>query len=289
MRSVLPSRWKGANILSLSASGTPGPQSITRSSILPLRALAVTSGGAPAGEYRSALAVRFAMTRSMTGGSATTLGSPGGRSTRTVRPDGPRPVSEHVMISSRSAGRGNTDRAPACSRVTSSRVAARRDSTPRDSSAVASSSSWSAAVSCRSGERRQLTAAAAAASGDRRSWLTAASRAARIRSASAIGPAAPAVAAARARPGSARVCAVSSEDTATEGAFMSVPSRTAHLSCGVVLPQRRAPRGASHPYSHWPWAVRGQAGSRSEPSAPGLRVALGRLAGGGWWCLAGRP
>jgi hypothetical protein len=87
--SVLPSRWKGANILSLSASGTPGPQSITRSSILPPRALAVTSGGAPAGEYRSALAVRFAMTRSMTGGSATTLGSPGGRSTRTLRPDGP--------------------------------------------------------------------------------------------------------------------------------------------------------------------------------------------------------
>jgi hypothetical protein len=28
--SVLPSRWKGVNILSLSASGTPGPQSITR-------------------------------------------------------------------------------------------------------------------------------------------------------------------------------------------------------------------------------------------------------------------
>jgi hypothetical protein len=42
--SVLPSRWKGANILSLSDSGTPGPQSITRSSIRPLRALAITSG-----------------------------------------------------------------------------------------------------------------------------------------------------------------------------------------------------------------------------------------------------
>ena len=43
--SVSPSRWKGANILSLSASGTPGPQSITRSSIRPLLALAVSSGG----------------------------------------------------------------------------------------------------------------------------------------------------------------------------------------------------------------------------------------------------
>jgi hypothetical protein len=42
---VSPSRWKGANILSLSASGTPGPQSITRSSIRPLLALAVSSGG----------------------------------------------------------------------------------------------------------------------------------------------------------------------------------------------------------------------------------------------------
>jgi hypothetical protein len=47
--SVSPSRWKGANILSLSASGTPGPQSMTRSSIRPLRALAVSSGGDPAG------------------------------------------------------------------------------------------------------------------------------------------------------------------------------------------------------------------------------------------------
>ena len=57
---VLPvslSRWNGANIVSLSASGTPGPQSITRASIRPLRARAVSSGGDPAGGYRSALAV----------------------------------------------------------------------------------------------------------------------------------------------------------------------------------------------------------------------------------------
>src|SRR5882724_11678028 len=33
---------------------------------------------------------------------------------------------------------------------------------------------------------------------------------------------------------------------------MSVPSRTAYVSCGVVLPQRRAPEGASHPWNHWP-------------------------------------
>jgi hypothetical protein len=45
------------------------------------------------------------------------------------------------MISSRSAGRGNTGSAPACSRLTSSKLASRRVSRSRDSSAVARSSS----------------------------------------------------------------------------------------------------------------------------------------------------
>ena len=66
---VPPSRWKGTNIRSLSASGTPGPRSTTRSSPRSPRALAVSSGGNPPGEYRSALAVTFAMTRSMITGS----------------------------------------------------------------------------------------------------------------------------------------------------------------------------------------------------------------------------
>ena len=211
---------------------------------------------------------------------------------------------------------------------------------PRDSSAVASSSSWSAAVSCRSGERRQLTAAAAAASGDRRSWLTAASRAARIRSASAIGPAAPAVAAARApcslrratrwarKPATA--AARNASTSAVTGARVNRSAMTAMLShanplnsrarrglrtclrgvlrghrdgggvhvgafaygpfelrCGLASASRS--KGRVAPVKSLARAVRGQAGSRSEPSAPGLRVALGRLAGGGWWCPAGRP
>ena len=66
----------------------------------------------------------------------------------------------------------------------------RRSSRSRDSSAVASSSARSSA---RPGRRRgcagSSTAALAEASGVRRSWLTAASRAVRIRSASASGPA----------------------------------------------------------------------------------------------------
>jgi len=87
--------------------GTPGPRSATRSSTRPPRARAVSSGGAPSGEYRSALPIRFAMTRSMSGGSAITAGSPDGRFTRTALLWDPRPASARTMISSKSAGRGN--------------------------------------------------------------------------------------------------------------------------------------------------------------------------------------
>ena len=65
--------------------GTPGPWSTTRRTIPVSRALAVNSGGDPAGEYRSASAVTFAMTRSMIGGSAMTRGRPGGMRTMTAR------------------------------------------------------------------------------------------------------------------------------------------------------------------------------------------------------------
>jgi hypothetical protein len=67
------------------------------------------------------------------------------------------------------AGRGNTDSFPTCSRLVSSRSAARRASLSRDASAAASSSPRSSAVSGTSVERSPLTAAFAAASGLRRS------------------------------------------------------------------------------------------------------------------------
>jgi hypothetical protein len=107
------------------------------------------------------------------------------------------------MISPRSAGLGNTGNAPACSRLTSSRLAIRWASWSRDSSAVASSSSRSSAVSGMSREHRQLTAACAAATGVRRSWLTAASNAVRIRSASATARPASVAAASRCCPSAA--------------------------------------------------------------------------------------
>ena len=100
-------------------------------------------------------------------------------------------------MSSSPTGRRNTDSAPACSRLMSSRLSTRWASRSSDSSAVASSSSRSSWLHCTSCERRLVTAALAEASGVRRSWLTAASSAVRIRSASAMGRAASASAASR--------------------------------------------------------------------------------------------
>jgi hypothetical protein len=87
----------------------PGPRSATRSSTRAPLTLAVSSGGDPVGEYRSASAVSVRDDPFPTGGSAITPASPGGRSTRTERAGGPRPASAHPMISCRSAERGNTD------------------------------------------------------------------------------------------------------------------------------------------------------------------------------------
>jgi len=52
------------------------------------------------------------MIRSMIGGSAMTWGRSGGKSTVTARAAGPKPSSEHAMISPRSAGLGNTGKRP---------------------------------------------------------------------------------------------------------------------------------------------------------------------------------
>ena len=111
-------------------------------------------------------------------------------STVIPRAAGSRLSSARDTISSRPAGRGNKDSAPACSLLMSSRLSTRWVSRSSDSSAVASSSSWSSAAQSTSADRRLVTAAFADASGVRRSWLTAASSAVRIRSAAAIGLAA---------------------------------------------------------------------------------------------------
>ena len=137
------------------------------------------------------------MTRSRMAGSTLISGSDSGMSTVMPRPAGSRLSSARDTISSSPDGRGNSDSAPACSLLMSSRFPTRCVSRSSDSSAVASSSSWSSAVQFTSGERRLVTAALADASGVRRSWLTAASSAVRIRSAAAIGLAASASAASR--------------------------------------------------------------------------------------------
>ncbi len=137
------------------------------------------------------------MTRSRMAGSTRTSGSESGMSTVTLAAGTPMSSSARATISSSPAGRGNTDSAPACSRLMSSRLSTRWASRSSDSSAVASSSSRSSSPHCTSSERRLVTAALAEASGVRRSWLTAASSAVRIRSASAMGRAASASAASR--------------------------------------------------------------------------------------------
>ncbi len=86
------------------------------------------------------------MTRSRMPGSTRTSGSESGMSTATAWPAGPRSSRARATISSSPAGRGNTDSAPACSRLMSSRLSTRWASRSSDSSAVASSSSRSSCV-----------------------------------------------------------------------------------------------------------------------------------------------
>ena len=145
--SVSPSRWNGTNIRSRSVSGMPGPRSTTRSS--------TRSPSALRGQQRRLARRGVAAARSrqvdddplQEGRVGTsTSGSDSGMSTVTTRPAGPRSSSAPGTISSSPAGRGNSDSAPACSRLMSSRLSTRRVSRSSDSSAVASSSSRSSAV-----------------------------------------------------------------------------------------------------------------------------------------------
>src|SRR5690348_8894231 len=240
--SVSPSRWNAVNTASRSRAGIPGPRSITLSSTRPPSALAVSRGGVPAGAYRSALPARLAITRSSSPGSASTSGSSSEISTVISRPASPRSSSARAVISARPAGRGNTDSAPAWSRLRSSRLSTSRVSRSSDSSAVASSSAWSSAPHRTSVERRLVTAALAEASGVRRSWLTAASSAVRIRSASAIGRAAAASAASRCCSSAVAAYAANAPRTRRSVAASGRP-RSASISVGVTVTSTSASCG----------------------------------------------
>src|SRR6266566_9352584 len=137
-----------------------------------------------------ALASRLTTTRSSSAGSASASGSPDEAASLMPRACAPRSARACATISSRLAGTACSDSAPACSLFMSSRLSTSLASWSIDSSAAARSSPDCFAVQVMSVERRLLTAALAAASGARRSWLTVASSAVRILSASAIGPAA---------------------------------------------------------------------------------------------------
>ena len=84
-----PSRWNGWKIWSQSASGTPGPQSMTRISTAAPRALAVICGGALAGLWRMAFCTRLAIARSSRAGSADTSGVSSGTRMITSYAGGP--------------------------------------------------------------------------------------------------------------------------------------------------------------------------------------------------------
>ncbi len=124
-------------------------------------------------------------------------GRSSGRSTTTGRPSGRRRRAPGPRPRRARSGRSSTASAPACSRLMSSRLSTSAASRSSDSSAVSSSSSRSSVDHSTSRLSRLVTAALADASGVRRSWLTAASSAVRIRSASASGAACAAVSASR--------------------------------------------------------------------------------------------
>nr|RZI37261.1 hypothetical protein BJQ95_00368 [Cryobacterium sp. SO1] len=186
--SVSPSRWNGTNTSSRRPAGMPGPWSMMRNCRVSAKRLADTRAGVPAGENRMALLSRFTTARCSRPGSASTGARSPGRSSCTV--SGPRPSSSRAgsTTSARSTGPSATASAPACSRLTSSRLVTREARVSRLSPAVSSSSVRSLSGRVMSVARSPLMAVVAAAKGRRRSWPTAASRALRIRSASASGP-----------------------------------------------------------------------------------------------------
>ena len=183
-----PSRWNGRKTRSRSVSGMPGPWSMTRSSTRPPWSLAVTSGGRSAGLNRSALPMTLTRIRSSRPGSA--------RDRRQVvgdaQADGTRPRAElverpgHGLLDA-DRGRGDAERAG----LQAAHVEQVGDQPGEPVERLVGGGQQLVAVVRRRTRPRRCagwsTAALAEASGVRRSWLTAASSAVRIRSASASG------------------------------------------------------------------------------------------------------
>src|SRR6476659_3877111 len=99
-----PSRWNGWKIWFQSASGIPGPQSMTRISTAMPRALAVICGGALAGLWRMAVCTRLAIARSSRAGSAETSGVSSGTRMITSYAAGPKLLTAAEMTSATSIG-----------------------------------------------------------------------------------------------------------------------------------------------------------------------------------------
>ena len=185
-----PSRWKGWKIRSRSSAATPGPRSMTRISTRPACALAASAGGPAGRAVPQGVGEQVGQDpfeeRGVGDDLRQGLGDVDGRR-RAHRARGRRAGAGRARPARPAAAL--TASAPACRRLMSSRFSISRVSWSSDSSAVASSSARSSSVHRTVRLRRLVTAALAEASGPRRSWLTAASRAVRIRSASAISPA----------------------------------------------------------------------------------------------------
>src|SRR3954447_228643 len=247
-----PRRWNGANSRSRSASGTPGPWSVTRSSTRSsARPAAPRSSAAPAvirtgpaGACRTALLTRFATTRSSRPGSARADGTSSGQSRATRRRS---PTSSHPSARPATAGRSVGPQAglttPACSRLMSNRLSTSALSRSADSSMVATSSARSSSVSCSSPVRSADDAALMPASGVRRSWLTAASRAVRMLWAAASRSASAACLANRPCCSATAACSANATSTRRSLAGSDRPaSRRARVSVtGTVSP---SPSGA---------------------------------------------
>lgn len=77
-------RWKGSKMCSFSASGTPGPQSTTRSSTRSCRLLAEARTGMSAGLYSTAFSTMLASMRSSRPRSTATIGRVSGMSSSTL-------------------------------------------------------------------------------------------------------------------------------------------------------------------------------------------------------------
>ena len=270
--SVSPRRWNGRNTAPRRSTGIPGPRSTTRSSTRSWNELAARRTRRSGGLWRTAFASRLTTTRCSSTASASTGRRSSGRSSSTA--PGPRPSSSRAgkTMSARSVGARVTPSAPACTRLTSSRLVTSSARESRLSAAVSSSSARSVGGSSISVERRALTAADAEVSGRRRSWPTAASSAERRRSVSASSSAASAASASAPCSMACSICVAMTPNSRRSDAARSCPcsSSTARLPIGTFV-IRSSPAGS-------PSVTRGSPSTRRRtpvsPNASRVRVTI---------------